>query len=705
MIRRFVISIMFSAALVTMTISVYSKWAPLFVVPVFGLNCLVFCFCEKIKQNKRWGPLLYIMVCLLLLALFRLSGSMEEQSAMGLIYLLKAGELPLLSVIFLALAVCYFITSCVYYFVRVNSNSLLLALIVIVPCMLYASRLTLVPLAYVAIIAPLFIAVIIECRRDELTQGFEFISSRSYRFVLWGCLAALVVLVLLIPKTSATPYDYFRMIYGNYENITLQSGRGDINSAQLERPLLEVRATEHLYLKRQVFGVFTQGSWLAVLGESFFTMREDWEQERARLNVNNLLEAVRQAAADDAEFAARYAPSGTIPAAVVSAEVAEIRHLGMRASYVPHPETSYTLAGLPLGERSLQAPTGEIFLWRSQLPGDAQYSLSYYRQNPASDAALEYLSGLNYAALLDDMDRVFTRAGRVSALAAVRSFKEEWENAEAFYRMTPYPVPERAAELAGSLTQGLKTDYEKAAALVRYFHESGYVYDLDYTPPSAHRTDVEYFIFDSRRGICADYATAMTLMARAAGLNARYVEGFFSPPPDAGGLARVTTGSAHAYVEVFLPGYGWTVFEPTVSYREARGGAQEEDSGLSRSGLLWIIGGIVFMAVAAEGVTRFAVPARREAIFRRRVRGADLREGVLLLYMRAQEALFSRHSVPTSPQTPRMLADFALARHGVDLQPLTAVYERTVFAGAAVSEKESGDALQAYDSLARALRI
>ena len=65
-----------------------------------------------------------------------------------------------------------------------------------------------------------------------------------------------------------------------------------------------------------------------------------------------------------------------------------------------------------------------------------------------------------------------------------------------------------------------------------------------------------------RNGTCRDYAVLMMEAARSLGLAARFVSGYvYSPGAD--GRPHVGGGSTHAWVEVFLPGCGWTEFDPT----------------------------------------------------------------------------------------------------------------------------------------------
>ena len=72
------------------------------------------------------------------------------------------------------------------------------------------------------------------------------------------------------------------------------------------------------------------------------------------------------------------------------------------------------------------------------------------------------------------------------------------------------------------------------------------------------------FLFVRRAGHCEYFASAMTVMLRAEGIPARYVTGF-APGEynDVGGDYIIRESDAHAWVEVYFPGFGWITFDPT----------------------------------------------------------------------------------------------------------------------------------------------
>jgi hypothetical protein len=131
-----------------------------------------------------------------------------------------------------------------------------------------------------------------------------------------------------------------------------------------------------------------------------------------------------------------------------------------------------------------------------------------------------------------------------------------------YYLALPAGVPQRVRELAYQLTSQVSTPYD--AALMIEAHLRQYPYSLDLPQPPQGRDIVEYFLFELKRGYCDYYASAMVVLARAAGIPARLVVGYASGEYDsANARFLVSAADAHSWPELYFPGIGWVGFEPT----------------------------------------------------------------------------------------------------------------------------------------------
>ncbi len=129
----------------------------------------------------------------------------------------------------------------------------------------------------------------------------------------------------------------------------------------------------------------------------------------------------------------------------------------------------------------------------------------------------------------------------------------------------PDALPERVKALAADITKDAATSYDKALALKTYL-QTQFPYDTTVPATPKGRDFVDYFLFDLKSGYCTYYATAMTVMCRAIGLPARYVEGFVPSADRIQGLYYATGEQAHAWSEVYLDGFGWIPFDATASF-------------------------------------------------------------------------------------------------------------------------------------------
>ena len=174
----------------------------------------------------------------------------------------------------------------------------------------------------------------------------------------------------------------------------------------------------------------------------------------------------------------------------------------------------------------------------------------------------------------------------------------------------------RVEDLARSAVTGAATEYDAVEAVIRTI-QARTTYSLA-TPRLGAREDaIERFLFVDHTGFCEQYATALAVMLRDAGIPARLAVGYTTGDLDRfTGTYTVHNSDAHAWDEVFFPGVGWVPFDPTPGFDPAAG-AGHVGLFLGASGLsalsgspaaLGVAGGLaalVLLAVAAvAGVRR-----------------------------------------------------------------------------------------------------
>lgn len=154
---------------------------------------------------------------------------------------------------------------------------------------------------------------------------------------------------------------------------------------------------------------------------------------------------------------------------------------------------------------------------------------------------------------------VLSRAPAVTAqmLDEVRSFDRGGLRR---YLELPRGLPRKVREIAVEVTAGKPTPFRRALALQSYLRSFTY----DENVAAGHGfADIEEFLTKSKRGYCEQFAGSMAVMGRAVGLPTRVAIGFGSGGANKDGIYRVTTRQAHAWAEIYFPGFGWLAFEPT----------------------------------------------------------------------------------------------------------------------------------------------
>ena len=115
---------------------------------------------------------------------------------------------------------------------------------------------------------------------------------------------------------------------------------------------------------------------------------------------------------------------------------------------------------------------------------------------------------------------------------------------------------------ARRLRADARTPYGAVVAIETWLRSTGgFTYDEN-PPATGGAPPLAHFVAEGKRGYCQHFAGAMALMLRMLGIPARVAAGFTSGKYEDGGWT-VTDHNAHAWVEVWFPGFGWLPFDPT----------------------------------------------------------------------------------------------------------------------------------------------
>jgi transglutaminase-like putative cysteine protease len=117
-------------------------------------------------------------------------------------------------------------------------------------------------------------------------------------------------------------------------------------------------------------------------------------------------------------------------------------------------------------------------------------------------------------------------------------------------------------QIAEQETKGETTEYAKVEALVGYLLSKPFTYNAaasGFDTPAGLLT----FLTRTHAGVCVQYAYALTVLARLAGVPARLVGGFTGGTRTSPGHYVVKTDDEHAWTEVYFSGFGWLQFDAT----------------------------------------------------------------------------------------------------------------------------------------------
>ena len=128
------------------------------------------------------------------------------------------------------------------------------------------------------------------------------------------------------------------------------------------------------------------------------------------------------------------------------------------------------------------------------------------------------------------------------------------------YFQLPEGSKDRIRNLAEFVSSASESPYQKAKDIERFLRTT-FTYRMGYETAPFAEDPVEWFLFESREGICTHFNSAFVLMARSLGIPARLCVGYLIDPDSF--IQHVYLDQAHVFAEIKLEGMGWLTFDAT----------------------------------------------------------------------------------------------------------------------------------------------
>lgn len=649
----------------------------------------------------------------------------------------------------------YGFSSTVYYFTNIRYRISILLLIGTIPFMLQSAKtdngITLPFVLFGALFFWLYVERTVK-KTCDLQNGFHI---NNPWYLLSGSIfiGLILTLSLVVPKPETIPkVAYINQVLNEAVQNLAQTNRQNVQIPNIsnifstmgiknqsildsstpplgDRVLFEVEADEPLYFRVQSWDKYMDNRW--VKGNEALDEKRDIKdikssyykfavllEQMQRMEKNGLISSEYSKLYNNSEATAN--PFRMRKASIYT------KGVPMQTLLNPPGVVDFSLSKNPtvyINDRS------ECYIDNGQMPSiNEYYVVDYYSQSLShSSLAFNMVRHLNkkYVSEIFDLNKYKVGEGEEELSEGllvidsetkdiIEEAREEMKSAYDNYTDLPKNMPQRIYDLADSITAGLTSDYEKAEAITNFFYTTGFKYDL--TPPKMPRgMDYnDFFIFESKRGICMHFASAMVILARASGLPARYVEGFIADEwnPETGNYL-IRERDAHAFPEVYISGYGWMVFEPTVEMSESDNGFNAFFEGLFSS-IERIISGIwKFILVMPLWVKLLFIPyiilslfmltwlffRIRRNYWRKKVLNKERNQAISMIFEKISHLLKEINLGIEKHETPSNYAVRVLDASGLDLLEFSKHFNECKYGGLVPDEKTVISAMEKYEEV------
>lgn len=704
-----------------------SQLAVMYGILAYVIGWIVFRIFDFIKKHNVIGFFAYII---LFLGFMRASGFFISEGyrdypiTFGLWFLTPQDSLLYNKLYTAAIFTLFliFMLSVIYYFTRVRYRIFMNFLIFIIPFAIYGKEFEEMPIGYIIALAVGYVLIMALYRQlsdsDKVVVVDKPMAWRSA--AVFTVLFALISAIIPKPAIQANREILETLINADaltdrlvsMLNVFRDTADGEqFRAASNSSVLYTARAEEPLRLKTSTFTYYNYNSdsWKTSELDSRYLKKHEYP---ASFTSNGgVTEAVREAAVLSSEFAEKY---GLTELSEMQLEVPAAKSITIYTVYksgdtAPVPQGAKQITSTTFNGTSGISGSGVFFADDKSFAFDDLFTYSYepngFFGKEQNARAVELISQVDdYMTMLDEADDVildeyYYNADDEEYADELMYYSDILESSYSDCRdhmrsLLDYDDNQQIYDLAMEITAGLSTDYEKAAALEWYFINNDYVYDLTYRKEKGD--NAVDFLFKTKIGVCYEYATAMTLLARAAGIPARYCEGFNMQTTDPNGTPNnyIIKGSdAHGFPELYIKGYGWMTFEPTMSDNPILGNERNASSMLTIAGLI-----ILVLSVLAL-IFILLAPAMSHKLFVF-INGRKAPDAAVCGAMRRICRLYGVTPVCTAHQAEDIVRQFS----GADITAVTLLFERVQYGGEALTDSDRSMAMEQYSMAYTALK-
>lgn len=598
----------------------------------------------------------------------------------------------------------FFISSAVYYFTMVIYRATMTFLLMLIPLAIYAKELQHIPLILIICLFILYFSIMsLNTPRRNLRSVKIFKSFKYYKAISYFLISSVLIITLIPKPTIVANRDYIESIINANEltskfmnTLNQLNNKSDgglfFNFQNSNKILFYVESDEMINLKARVLENYdySDDSWS--IDERYIYKYFNYYSDN--LNPNDFINIIEKVCKDNQAIVNKYNLNDFLNADEVDDCKKNINIIANNFSteYLLVPTGLSQIPDIPIDD--LVATTGgEVGIsGRKQFNPDIKYDIEYHSESIVNSQKVIKLitqfNNENYLDFLNDLEKLIQTHFGYSNYAFSNAQYYTYKQAMQYYEKTYQEPSERILKLAHEITENKFSDYEKAKAIEEYFLTNNFTYDLNYKKDVGD--NVENFLFESKTGVCYEFATAMVLLARAAGLPARYVEGFsVSNYSNKYGCYTITAKESHAFPEVYISGYGWMSFEPTVP-------SNETDVALSaKKDFMFFMQITMFMILIITIILcMIFVPKIIEWTFRIKLKKYSYGDRVVRIFKRLK-AIFKFNECITSKE----MSDYFLNKYGIDFLTSEIIFDKYVYGNKDITKQEFKKVYQQYITL------